>query len=73
MISQLLIVLFIHGIAILSQQRELSQAKENDPKLSKVFYSLIGISVLLPTLQILGFQIPRVTVYLSQFMQQFTF
>ncbi|WP_042417731.1 hypothetical protein [Geomicrobium sp. JCM 19038] len=73
MIIKLLVVLSIQVIAISSQRREMRRTKNNDPNLIKTFYILTAVSLLLPTLYILGYPIPRLTVPLSQFMEQFHF
>lgn len=73
MIIKLLAILTIQIVAMSSQRRELRRTKNNDPNLIKTFYILTAVSLLLPTLYILGYPIPRLTVPLSQFMEQFHF
>jgi len=73
MIIKLLAMLTIQIVAMSSQRRELRRTKNNDPNLIKTFYFLTAVSLLLPTLYILGYPIPRLTVPLSQFMEQFHF
>ncbi|EZH66054.1 hypothetical protein DH09_14630 [Bacillaceae bacterium JMAK1] len=73
MIIKLLAVFIINFVALSSQQRELKRTKDDDPNLKKTFYILTSISVLLSTLYILGYPFPRLTVPLSQFMEQFHF